>query len=484
MQLIRRLIMLPLIAMSLVVQAQTKEEIDCLNLYVEFLNESVHGLFTAHALLVINNKEVNKYIDLDSYSLNTITNKEVQSNLFEKSDKANYTTFQGYSPMQLHKLAKENSSVLKPILAKRLNETADEIVTILNRINQLRFEIAEFIEIHDLNQKESIYGVFELLEEVELMFEQFAKKQRSMVDMMGTAHRSNNSELYVKALNIHRINKAVLLKLRDETTSTVGSASNNFKKAVLEFDIALSNYNGYNRYEYESYIKQRLDSIAGHVDKYEQSSHVPKAYQIYGKNYYYHNQIAKRFFNWSGPGYVRYMNGVLSELDVDFVNFTEEPLIFKVVYPMKLDELNNLEGDELFLAQQKYNINAPKFSAPSIDRPVEELETPANNKYVLAIKVFDHHMLDRDTISLYLNGECILDKYNLQSGTKELELEVERNQDYTLEIKAENEGVISPNTASVGYRFKGQRKRRIIESHLNKGGSAKINLDQTRIFNF
>ena len=450
--------------------AQSKEQIDALNLYVEFLNESVHGLFTAHALLVISNKEVNKYVDLDSYSLNNLTNNEVQSNLFEKSDKENYTTFQGYSPLQLLELAKQNSSVLKPAQARKLNALADEIGTILNRINSLRFEIVSFIESHDLNEKESVYGVYEILEECALMFDRYAQKQREMVAEMGSAHTTNRAKLFQQAQKLHRLNKSILYNLRSENVNPVKNSADEFTNAVAQFDGELKKYNGYNEYEYRSYVKNRLDSIAQHLVKFGNSSYVPKAYKIYGKAYYYHNQIAKRFFNWSGPGYVRYLNGILSELDIDFVNFTEEPLIFKVVYPMKLDEMNALNQEQRYMAHNQEELSLPQFS-----EGIAQREPP---KYTLSFKIFDHHMNDRDSISLYLNGECILDKYNLQSGTKEFEVDIKQNQDYELQIKAENNGIIAPNTAAIGYRISGTRKRHIIECRLFPGETKKVVIKQ------
>ena len=126
-------------------KAQSKEQIEVMNMYVEFLNKSVHGLFTAHALLVINNKEVNKYVNLDSYSLFNLTNSQVQSNLFAISDMQNYRTFQGNSPMQLADLVKEKSAILNPLLADDLKGHVDKIKIILTKVNDIRFIIADDI---------------------------------------------------------------------------------------------------------------------------------------------------------------------------------------------------------------------------------------------------------------------------------------------------------------------------------------------------
>lgn len=456
---------------------QTRDQLDVLNIYVDFINESIHGMFTAHALLVINNKEINKYIDLDSYQLNNLTNNEVQSNLFAKSDKENYTTFQGYSPLQLMDLAKEKSTILDPALANQLNSTTDEIGKIINRVNTLRFELADYIENHDLNDKESIYGAFVILEECALMFENFAKQQRRIVAILSSAHKSGKADLFLKAQKIHSLNKAILLNLRNGKADVVSSTIEEFDNAVDQLASSLVGRSDYNKTNYKDYVKTRIDSVASHLKRYKNSSSVPTAYEIYGKDYYYHNQIAKRFFNWSGPGYVRYLNALMDELGIACVHFSEEPLIFKVVYPMELDEMNTLDRERRFKAAKQISIDNPEFS-PVIERPTfnstENILPAKEEAYTISFKVFDHSMMDRDTISLFLNGECILDKYDLRLGVKKFEVEIKRNQDYELEIRAENHGIIAPNTAAIGYRIKGHRKMHIIESSLSSGESVKV----------
>ncbi len=451
---------------------QQVSKIDALNLYGEFLNESIHGLFTAHALLVISNKEVNKYIDLDSYSLNNLTNSEVQSNLFEKSDKENYTTFQGYSPLQLLDLAKKNSTILNSTLANKLNARADKIGIIINRINRLRFEISEFIDTRDLNEKESIYGVYELLEECSSLFEDFSVQQSAMVNDLGNAHTTNQGEIYLKASHFHRLNKAILLNLRNGNKSSVISNIENFDKAFKEFELLLKDYNNYDKIKYSSYIKNRKDSIYQHLLDYSTKSYIPKAYEIYGKDYYYHNQISKRFFNYSGPGYVRHLNELLENLGMSFVRLVEEPLIFKVVYPMKLDELNNLEKESRFELHKKITINNPDFNFGS------NSSRPDSN--YITFYVSDFNMIDRDTISLFVNGECILKNYCLTQVEKSIIYKIDSSQEYQLEVRAENNGIIYPNTAMIAYRYKGTRKKKRFETYLDANQKITISLIKSK----
>ena len=51
---------------STMAQASQTEQVKALNNYVQFTNESIHGLLIVHRLLENFNQEVNKYVDLQS----------------------------------------------------------------------------------------------------------------------------------------------------------------------------------------------------------------------------------------------------------------------------------------------------------------------------------------------------------------------------------------------------------------------------------
>jgi hypothetical protein len=56
--------------------SQTSKKLEALNEYVNFTNESVHGLLIIHRLLENSNQEVNKYVDLPNYKINNINNSD------------------------------------------------------------------------------------------------------------------------------------------------------------------------------------------------------------------------------------------------------------------------------------------------------------------------------------------------------------------------------------------------------------------------
>jgi len=450
---------------------QDKARLEALNTYVQFLNESVHGLFTAHALMVISNKEVNRYIDLDSYILNNISNDEVQTNLFAKSDKENYTTFHTYSPLELQGLSKQRSKALSKGLASNLNRQVDQIVVILNKINKIRVDIATFIDSHDLNEKESIYGVFEILENGVKLFSDYAKAHEKLANDIKKNTPESKDEMLKKSEPLHSYTQTILRNLRDEDDTFFEKNLNGLKSAYSLFEEQAKIYGISNSSAYKNNITVKIDKILSLLNTYIAPGTIPVEHELYGKHYYYHNELAKRYFNWSGPGFVRNLNKTLTDANIDFVHFVEEPLIFKVVYPMKLDELNNIEKKSAFVKQRgpkKIDGNALKLSAPK----------QRNTDNYVVIEVHDFNMYDRDSISLKYNDKWLLENYMLTPDPKKIEIKFEVEAQNMITIKAENIGIRAPNTFAVSYRFNGQRKKYRHEYHLQKDQVVEIDLSK------
>jgi len=147
-------------------QSPSKQKLQSLNNYVEFLNESVHGLAVAQILFVNYNKDLNKHVDLESHKINThITNMELGANL---------------SAIKLSALSKRESKHLSGHVATILNRDVDQIVSILNKVNNLRFEIESFIAENDLDIKENIYQCYVYLEKTVALFERYDQMHESL----------------------------------------------------------------------------------------------------------------------------------------------------------------------------------------------------------------------------------------------------------------------------------------------------------------
>lgn len=82
------------------------------------------------------------------------------------------------------------------------------------------------------------------------------------------------------------------------------------------------------------------------------------------------------------------------------------------------------------------------------------------NKEEIEIHVWDSERIDGDTISLFLNGEWILQEFALARKKKVLKVTIKRNADNYLVLYAHNEGSRPPNTAALAI-YDGTKENRV-----------------------
>jgi cell division septation protein DedD len=225
-------------------------------------------------------------------------------------------------------------------------------------------------------------------------------------------------------------------------------------------------------------IQEKTSNTIQLVKDYHNPGYVPVELELYGKQYYYHNQLLSKYFNFTGPGFVRDMNKLLDEQGISHIDFDEEPLLFKVIYPVKVQESIALNIDKTPVDKPKVEIesdlefsdveeNTDVQTTPNNPPPTttvtraesKPVAKPTYNANTLVLEVFDYSMLDRDSVTISLNGKIILDAYQLQLQAESLYVELDPNGPNTLEVKALNDGMISPNTPSIAYRRRNQRKK-------------------------
>jgi len=73
-------------------KANQEEKLKAINNYVQFTNESTHGLLIVHRLLENFNKNINKYVDLPDQQINFYSNKDLPQDIFEDSENWFYDT--------------------------------------------------------------------------------------------------------------------------------------------------------------------------------------------------------------------------------------------------------------------------------------------------------------------------------------------------------------------------------------------------------
>lgn len=96
-----------------------------------------------------------------------------------------------------------------------------------------------------------------------------------------------------------------------------------------------------------------------------------------------------------------------------------------------------------------------------------------SNTY-LTIKVWDNRTYDGDTISLFLNDDCLLDHYLLRKEKKLIKLRLEAGSTNYLSLYAHNLGRIPPNTAALIIEENGKQKYVSLKSDLNNCGALKM----------
>ncbi len=454
------------------ISAQTfnKEETATLNNYVEFLNASVHGLSIAQVIFVNYNKVINKYVDINSHELTQISNKDLPLNIFGGSDAFLNFYDQSNTPESLAELAMKQGRTLDARLVSTLNFHTENIVQILKEINQIRFDVENFIQVHDLNDRTAIYGVYEFLERATDLFNDYANAHHTMAALLDVNGRKSNLEIIKSMSSLHRTTKIILSSLRrnegknaERNNRQLMSQLNGFKNVVNK-----SSFQG-NSDEYTIDIENKVNSINQKLSQFVETGFVPIEEELYGKFYHYHNYIL-RYFNWYGPGFVRSMNELIRTQNLNIIYYDEEPIIYKVLYPMKIDEIENLSESE------NREISRADLSFES--RPLNFSETPilAEGPY-LEIEIYDHQMMDKDTISLKFNDEWILENYALKFEPKKITLKIDEDQDNLLVLHANNLGIIPPNTVAISYRYKGERKRVFLKSNLNQSEAVEIQLE-------
>ena len=455
-------------------KSQNSQELEVYNTYMRFLNECTHGLAIAKTLLDNNNKELNRYIDLPTANTIDINNDDLPSNYFDKPD--DDSEFYTISPIELSKICKTESTSLNNGVARSLNSQVDNIVSILNQINQIRFDLETYTLGHDLNEKESIYGVYEYLEKAVKLFNDYADAHKKLANSLHDNYSQNNDPLYIACYDIHSTTKSILRNMRRESESNV---INNISKLTSDLEkfngVVNSNSAKYGSTEAEFYIKtinDKTTNVIQLVKDYHSPGYVPVELELYGKQYYYHNQLLSRYFNFTGPGFVRDMNKLLDELGIFHINFDEEPLLFKVIYPVKVQEAIAINTTKKPVKKSEVVIenklefsdieerSEPDTTPPSPSKPKTQ-STPkvTYDENLVILELFDYSMSDRDSINITFNGKVILEAYQLKLDKESFYLNLDPNGPNTLVVKALNDGIMAPNTPSISYRRSGQRKK-------------------------
>jgi len=462
-----RLVLFPLVLLMSSGSAQTPEKMQALNYYVEFLNESVHGLSVAQILFVNYNKDLNRHVDLESHKINThITNMELGANIFDNPDIN--TSDSNVSAIMLSRLTKENSKYLESSTARLLNEEVSEIVKILDKVNNLRFEIEKFIAENDLDVKENIYTCYVYLEKAVALFDSYAFKHDNLSNRLRKELLYEYRPMDFIFYEIHQETVNMLRQLRKGQASGLGKyltkiegAKANFEKRDFSSSVADT--------KLANDILSQIDQMVSFVRKAEKTSALPDNFKNNSKGYYIHNRLLLSYFNSISPGFISKMNKLMTEAESSFLHYDDRPVMYEVTYPEKMEELeeiatSNVVNTDAYPLDLRVKLQDPVPSpVPAPDPEPIEVVTP--QQQYIDLEFYDPDLIDRDSITVNFNNEVILDNYTLQAEPRKIRVDIDTYQGNSITIIAKNEGIIPPNTVAFKYRYDGKgRKKEIIQT--------------------
>ena len=451
--------------------------VSTLNDYVKFTNESIHGMLIVHRLLELYNQDINKYVDLEGHELNDFSNADLPKNIFEDPDQ----WFFDESPLKIYdRLIKTTSSVKSKEISE-LNKYCKEMKRICTEINNIRFNVENYIKENDLNDPFRLQGVYDRLERGVDLYEEFHTVQIKLEKKLNTAFlqsrkSSKNTgaipELAKQMFIANNAVKKTLRALRAKDDKDIESMASFAKTSISNVKSTLAKQTGPSTLEAkkDKAIDKLDQTIASVIDFYK-TAEVPFEYKLYGKFYFYHNSDIINKVNRYGNGYVNEFNDIIDILEMSFLHLFEEAHFYQVIYPKKL--------------VQDEHISSSDDIVELIPTSLKNREIVTNSRKIkvdsskLEMLLYDHLIQDGDIVSINFNGDWILEKYSLETAAKTLKLKLnEKGKNYLL-LHAESIGKRPPNTMTIAYTYKGKKERIVLKSDLNASELIEIEIDQS-----
>lgn len=454
-----------------------EKAVDALNNYVQFTNESIHGMMIIHRLLENFNQDINKYVDLDTYQIHPSLNNDVfPKDIFEDPE------FYDVVPKEWFKKAKLNSRALSSDYGASLFGIANEMTNITKRINNMRFEIQASIDENDLNVKENLETVYDLLEQAVSHYNEFYALAKDMRITLGKAYVDMNiseeelefGELMSSFRKMHADSWEIFDALRNKKDGDFERLIKNQKASYANFEkyepgTGELRLNSKEYYRRRSNILSECKAIITSSERFFKTGEVDKDYIQYGKFYFYHNSDVINKFNRYGNGYVFDMNQLIEYLNVPMLQFLEVPHFYQVIYPRKLKSSKIIRSFDPEIEQLPAEVKDRSI------RTADRIITVDSN--IVEMKFFDHLIQDGDVVSISFNGDWILEKYSLEEKPATLTFELNKEGKNYILLHADSVGHRPPNTLGIKYTYKGKEEKILLESDLRSSELIEINLE-------
>jgi hypothetical protein len=114
---------------------------------------------------------------------------------------------------------------------------------------------------------------------------------------------------------------------------------------------------------------------------------------------------------------------------------------------------------------------------PGSRKTVTQAEFATRDRFIKLV-VWDNKEVDGDTVSIFVNGTCVLHYYGLQSKRHMVEVEIDPSKENQVVLFAETEGTRPPCTASISIHDSKHKQDFVIQSNMKENGA--INLRPAR----
>lgn len=420
-------------------QAQSLEDI---NVQVNFVNESIHGIMVANKLFELFNQDVNRFVDMDSYKLQGFDNSDLPTSLFDDSSQDYYERL---SPKAYFTSITGSKSIpdKNKVLAVQLNALNQDI-------DKKRFDIERYLDLNDLSNRENLPGIYGLLENCVALYKNYYTTYREYAAELESDYAAMSKKpfdgqgIYTIFTDVHKNTVRSMDAVRRDKSRDV---SVNLKSVGLMYVRLKKELNGHNGSL--SHLKNspnffpKIENYIGNVRDMVEGVPVKENYTDYGMPYFTHNKSAIAKVNKYGNGFVHEFNLAIQQKDLPVMELLQVPHYFKVIYPKKLEIIQQIGSTQKFVS---------KIPTAILDRAVkEEGKLIKTNKKVFEVELFDHMVQDGDLLSVNFNGDWILEEYSLEKKSKKLRLELNPNGKNFLILYAASVGQRPPNTMAVKY---------------------------------
>ena len=461
-------------------QVTNNEKVKALNNYVNFSNESTHGLLIVHRLLENFNKNINKFVDLPDQQINFYSNKDLPQDIFEDPENWFYET----SPNKWYIKATTGQNILPAATQTKLSIIAGDMQSITGKVNKLRFELEEQIKVLDLTKRENLSLVYDKLEEGVKLYKDFYTKQLALESEIETyaktipvtAEEIQFPEVIAAIRGLYKTTRASLHALynKDDDNYTALIAAQ--RSALEKFNgIDLASYNSTRLINsrvqmYWNNIKRQSNEALLTEQAFAESETIPEEYKLYDKYYYYYNISAINKFNRYGNGIVFEKNRIIEYLGVPVVRFFEMPHYFKVIYPKMLDKTEFLAASDPVITELPKVVKGRSV--------VLATRTIKVDSTVVNFDVYDHKIIDGDVVSLSFNGDWIVEKLKITEKPFKFTLKMNDTGKNFLLLHAEYMGRNPPATIALSYLMNGKKELIILNSDTVKSEIIEIIVDK------